>query len=212
MPFSDADARWVIATGNAGKLSEFRSLLAPRGLTLVSMQELGITEPPETGQTFVENALLKARHTATAAGLPAIADDSGLCVAGLGGEPGLHSARFAGSGASRKARDEANVALLLERLANADRAARAASFVCVIVALRRADDPDPIIATGRWHGRITTAPRGNKGFGYDPVFEIPALGKTAAELDQTSKSTLSHRGQATRQLLEYWTQPAAAPD
>jgi XTP/dITP diphosphohydrolase len=208
MPFSDADAHWVIATGNAGKLREFQDLLAPCGLSLASAQELGITGPPETGQTFVENALLKARHAAAATELPAIADDSGLCVAGLAGGPGLRSARFAGPDAT----DAANVALLLERLAGADAAARSATFVCVIVALRRADDPNPIIATGRWHGRITAAPRGDHGFGYDPVFEIPALGKTAAELDQASKSELSHRGQATRQLLESWSDLATALD
>ena len=167
----------------------------------VGLNDLGIDGPPETGLTFVENALIKARHAARAAGLPAIADDSGLCVAALDGEPGLRSARFAGEHAT----DERNVALLLERLAAVPPAARDAWFVCVIVALRSAGDPDPIIATGHWHGRIAAAPRGSNGFGYDPIFEIPELGRTAAQLDPATKAALSHRGRATQMLLEYWS-------
>ncbi len=208
MPSSDAAnpaaaRQWVIATGNAGKLAEFRRLLEPGSVVPVGQRELGIEGPPETGLTFVENALLKARHAARKSDLPAIADDSGLCVAALDGAPGLRSARFAGEDAT----DADNVGLLLERLRGFPPTARAAWFVCVIVALRAAGDPDPIIATGRWHGRIAAAPRGDHGFGYDPVFEIPALGRTAAELDPADKAALSHRGQATRRLLEIWSRP-----
>ncbi len=200
--------RWVIATGNSGKLAEFRRLLEPHAVTPVGQRELGIEGPPETGLTFVENALLKARHACRESGLPAIADDSGLCVAALDGSPGLRSARFAGDGAS----DIENLNLLLERLADVPEAARTAWFVCVIVALRSASDPDPIIATGHWHGRIAAAPRGAQGFGYDPVFEIPALNATAAELDPDTKAAHSHRGRATAQLLEIWSERAfAAP-
>ena len=202
-PLGEAQ-KWVIATSNAGKLAEFGRLLEPCAVEPVSLAELGIDGPEETGLTFVENALLKARHAAQRSGLPAIADDSGLCVAALGGAPGLRSARFSGEQAS----DADNVHLLLQRLRNCPQEAREACFVCVIVALRHADDPDPIIATGRWHGRIATLARGSQGFGYDPVFEIPKLAKTAAELDPATKAALSHRGQATRNLLEQWSQQA----
>lgn len=195
-----AAAQWVIATGNPGKLAEIRALLAPHGIAPVAQTECGISGPAETGLTFVENALIKARHATRASGLPAIADDSGLCVAALRGQPGLKSARFAGPDAT----DEHNVQMLLRRLQQVSGAERAATFVCVIVALRSAADPDPIIATGRWHGRVAASPRGRNGFGYDPIFEIPALGQTAAELDPARKSALSHRGQAMRKLLEDW--------
>jgi XTP/dITP diphosphohydrolase len=194
--------RWVIATGNAGKLAEFRRLLEPCSVAPVGQHELGIEGPPETGLTFVENALLKARHACRVSGLPAIADDSGLCVAALDGHPGLRSARFAGD----QATDAQNVDLLLARLSDVPQAARTAWFVCVIVALRSANDPDPIIATGHWHGQIAAAPRGAHGFGYDPVFEVPALGRTAAELDPDTKAAHSHRGHATVQLLEIWSE------
>ena len=200
-----AGQKWVIATRNAGKLAEFSQLLADCSIAPVSLSDLDIDGPPETGCTFVENALIKARHATRESGLPAIADDSGLCVAALDGEPGLRSARFAGPDAT----DQNNVELLLERLTNVPGVARNACFVCVIVALRSAQDPDPIIATGRWHGRIATSPRGDHGFGYDPVFEIPELGKTAAELDPAGKAALSHRGHATRRLLEVWSQQPA---
>jgi XTP/dITP diphosphohydrolase len=196
--------RWVIATGNRGKLAEFQRLLAPHSVAPIGQHELGVEGPPETGLTFVENALLKARHACRETALPAIADDSGLCVAALDGRPGLRSARFAGEHAT----DEANVSLLLEQLRDVPDAARAAWFVCVIVALRHAEDPDPIIATGHWHGRVAAAPRGAHGFGYDPIFEIPALEKTAAELDPDAKAARSHRGLATRQLLEFWSERA----
>ncbi len=200
MPPSGSTERWVIATGNAGKLTELQRLLAPHDVSTIAQSDLGIAGPPETGLTFVENALLKARHAARESGLPALADDSGLCVAALDGAPGLHSARFAGALAT----DALNTARLLERLSDVPQAERRAHFVCVIVALRGPADPDPLIASGRWHGRIATEPRGEKGFGYDPVFEIPELGKTAAELDPALKSRLSHRGQALRRLLAAW--------
>lgn len=201
-----AGQEWVIATYNAGKLAEFSQLLAPCSIAPVSLSDLGIDGPPETGFTFVENALIKARHASRESGLPAIADDSGLCVAALDGEPGLRSARYAGPDAT----DRSNIELLLERLTDVSDVARSACFVCVIVALRCANDPDPIIATGRWHGRIAASPRGDRGFGYDPVFEIPQLGKTAAELDPAGKAALSHRGRATRKLLEVWSQQPSA--
>jgi len=200
MPHSGNAERWVIATGNTGKLAEIRRLLAPYAVDAVAQSQLGIAGPPETGLSFLENALLKARHAARASGLPALADDSGLCVSALEGAPGLHSARFAGPDAD----DSLNMALLLERLRDVPATARAAHFVCVIVALRSSSDPDPLVSTGRWYGSITTAPRGTNGFGYDPIFEIPELGRTAAELEADEKSRLSHRGQALRGLLTQW--------
>jgi XTP/dITP diphosphohydrolase len=200
MPHSGNAERWVIATGNAGKLAELRRLLAPHDVSAIAQSDLGIAGPPETGLTFVENALLKARHAARESGLPALADDSGLCVAALDGAPGLHSARFAGADAT----DARNTARLLERLTDVPEAERRAHFVCVIVALHGPADPDPLIASGRWHGRIAARPRGENGFGYDPIFEIPELGKTAAELDPALKSRLSHRAQALRRLLAAW--------
>jgi XTP/dITP diphosphohydrolase len=200
MPHSGNAERWVIATGNPGKLAELQRLLAPHDVSAIAQSDLGIVGPPETGLTFVENALLKARHAARESGLPALADDSGLCVAALDGAPGLRSARFAGALAT----DALNTARLLERLSDVPAARRRAHFVCVIVALRGPADPDPLIASGRWHGRIATGPRGEHGFGYDPIFEIPELSKTAAELDPALKSRLSHRGQALRRLLAAW--------
>ncbi|HMB72409.1 MAG TPA: RdgB/HAM1 family non-canonical purine NTP pyrophosphatase, partial [Gammaproteobacteria bacterium] len=190
MPSSRAAERWIIATGNAGKLAELERALAPYGVVTVPQSALQISAAPETAATFVENALLKARHAAAASGLPALADDSGLCVAALEGAPGLRSARFAGPQAS----PARNTALLLEKLRDVPQAARQAHFVCAIVAMRSAADPDPLIGIARWHGRIAAAPRGGNGFGYDPVFEIPALGATAAELDAATKQSLSHRG------------------
>jgi len=204
MPHSGNAERWVIATGNAGKLSEIRQLLAPYDVEAVAQSQLGIAGPPETGLSFLENALLKARHAARESGLPALADDSGLCVPVLDGAPGLYSARFAGPDAD----DSLNVALLLERLRAVPAASRAAHFVCVIVALRSPSDPDPLVSTGRWYGSIASQPRGKNGFGYDPVFEIPGLRRTAAELAPDEKSRLSHRGQALRGLLTQWTYSA----
>ena len=191
-------ARWVLATSNRGKVAELAALLADARLPIriTPQSELGVDAPPETGLTFVENALLKARHAARATGLPAIADDSGLAVAALSGAPGVYSARFAGAHAD----DAANIAKLLASLAHArDRRAR---FHCVLVALEHADDPAPIVASGTWDGEIASAPRGTGGFGYDPVFFVPALGITAAELDPAAKNRVSHRGMALRGLVE----------
>lgn len=191
--------RWVLASGNPGKIHELVALFADTGLVDVSVvpqSAFGIEPPEETAATFVENALVKARHAARWSGLPAIADDSGLAVDALGGAPGVRSARFAGSGAD----DRANVAKLLAALAGHEAAARGAVFHCVLVALRAADDPAPLIATGRWRGRIAPRPAGTRGFGYDPVFFDPTLGRTAAELDDAEKNRVSHRGRALRAL------------
>ena len=190
--------RWVLASGNRGKLAELRDLLrdAGLGLEIVAQSDLGVSPAPEDGLTFVENALAKARHAARATGLPAIADDSGLCVDALGGAPGVRSARFGGEGAD----DRANVAKLLAALVEVPEGARDARFHCVLVALASADDPAPLIAHGEWRGRIAAAPRGANGFGYDPVFVDPATGKTAAELGPATKNRVSHRGRALAAL------------
>jgi XTP/dITP diphosphohydrolase len=193
-----AERRWVLATGNAGKLAEFRALFraADLDLQLVAQTELGIDPAPEEGATFVENALAKARHAARSSGLPAIADDSGLCVDALGGEPGVRSARYAGETAD----DRANVSKLLEVLSSVPEHERGARFYCVLVALASPDDPAPLIASGEWRGRIGTRPRGTGGFGYDPVFLDPATGLSAAELSATEKNRVSHRAQALSAL------------
>lgn len=190
---------WVLATSNRGKVAELEALLEEARLPIrVSAQsDLGVAAPPETATTFVENALQKARHAARATGLPAIADDSGLVVAALGGAPGVCSARFAGE----QADDAANVAKLLESLAGHP-GARAARFHCVLVALEGADDPAPLIASGSWAGEIARAPKGSSGFGYDPVFFDCTLGRTAAELTRPEKNRVSHRGKALRELVE----------
>ncbi|TAN02055.1 MAG: RdgB/HAM1 family non-canonical purine NTP pyrophosphatase [Rhodanobacteraceae bacterium] len=183
----------VLASGNPGKLAELRDLLAGSGIQLVAQTELGIGDAEEPGETFVENALLKARHAARASGLSALADDSGLCVDVLGGAPGLHSARYAGVHGD----NGANNAKLLRELEGVPDDKRGAHFTCVLVLLRGADDPDPIIATGRWRGRVLAAPRGKNGFGYDPVF-LPddGGGLGSAELEPAVKNRISHRGQA----------------
>jgi XTP/dITP diphosphohydrolase len=190
---------WVLATTNRGKVAELSALLAEAGLALhvTAQSELGVSASPETGATFVENALQKARHAARITGLPAIADDSGIVVAALGGAPGVRSARYAGEHAD----DGANIVKLLAALADPslDRSAR---FHCVLVALRDPDDAAPLIATGSWAGQIARQPKGSRGFGYDPVFFDPALGRTAAELDAAEKNRLSHRGTALRRLVE----------
>ena len=191
-----AARRWVLATSNRGKLDEYRQLLAGTPIELVELAAGSDDVPAETGATFVENALIKARHAAARSGLPALADDSGLCVAALGGAPGVESARYAGPGAS----DAANVSRLLDALAGVAGDERAAAFHCVIVALRAPDDPAPIVAEGRWHGWIATAPAGRHGFGYDPVFVDPSLGLTAAEIDPAEKNAISHRARAVAEL------------
>ena len=188
--------RFVLATANRGKLAEFEALFAATPVAIEALAGGGYEPPAETGLTFVENALIKARHAAALAGLPAIADDSGLSVAALGGAPGVRSARFAGPGAS----DRDNIARLLDELERADAIDRSAAFHCVIVALAHPEDPAPLIAHGRWPGSITTAARGSRGFGYDPVFLDPGLGLTAAELEPASKNAISHRGRAVREL------------
>ncbi len=192
-------ARWVLATGNRGKLDELTALFADSGLglTLIAQTEVGVPSPEETGLTFIENALLKARHAARVTGLPAIADDSGLVVPALGGAPGVRSARFAGAAAD----DAANVAKLLTML-GAGALDRHARFHCVLVALLGPEDPAPVVASGEWLGEIAPRPRGNQGFGYDPVFFDPGLDKMAAELEPAVKNRVSHRGRALRELAE----------
>jgi XTP/dITP diphosphohydrolase len=188
----------VLASGNHGKLAEMHAILAGLDVTLVAQPDLDIGDVEETGATFVENALLKARHAALASGLPALGDDSGLCVDALGGAPGLYSARYAGTHGDAAA----NIARLLAALRDVPDERRTAHFHCTIVLLRSADDPAPLIAEGRWHGRILHAPRGKNGFGYDPVVFDPVLGTGAAELDDTAKNRISHRGQALARLRE----------
>lgn len=186
----------VLASGNAGKLKELSSLLAPLGIEVLPQSAFHVSEAEEPHPSFVENAIAKARHAARATGLPALADDSGLCVDALGGAPGVLSARFAGEPKS----DARNNALLLERLAGETN--RRARFYCALVLVRHADDPQPIIACGEWHGEILEATRGHGGFGYDPLFLVPELDQTAAEIDHSLKNVLSHRGNAMRQLLD----------
>ncbi len=184
----------VLASGNAGKLREFGQLLAAFDFEVLPQSAFNVPEAEEPHVTFVENALAKARHASRLTGLPALADDSGLCVSALGGAPGVLSARYAGEPKS----DAGNNAKLLTDLANA--ADRRAHFTCVLVLVRHADDPQPLIAEGEWHGEIIAAPRGADGFGYDPLFLDPASGKTAAELSHDEKNARSHRGQAMAQL------------
>ena len=186
----------VVASNNPGKLREFGELLAPLGWETLAQRELGVAECEEPHGTFVENALAKARHASACTGLPALADDSGLCVQALGGAPGVFSARYAGEPKS----DEHNNRKLVADLAG--KSDRRAHYVCVLVFVRHADDPQPVIAEGEWHGEIVDAPRGSGGFGYDPYFFLPATGLTAAELDATEKNRCSHRGQALAQLVE----------
>lgn len=194
--------RLVLASGNSGKLREFRALLAPLAVQVISQAELAIESAAEPHPTFVENALAKARHASAASGLPALADDSGLSCPALDGLPGVRSARFAGDDAS----DAENNAALLRRLAGA--ADRSGHYTCVLVALRAPDDPEPVIAEARWYGQIIEAPRGTHGFGYDPHFFLPELRQTAAELDPEQKNRVSHRGQAmaalAHKLATHW--------
>lgn len=190
----------VVASNNPGKLREFGELLAPLGWDTVAQKELGVGECDEPHITFVENALEKARHAARCTGLPALADDSGLCVHALGGAPGVLSARYAQTSPDAPKSDSANNARLLAELA--PHADRRAHYVCALVFVRHADDPQPIIAEGEWHGEILSAARGAGGFGYDPLFFIPELGASVAELDAAEKNRRSHRGLALRQLVE----------
>jgi XTP/dITP diphosphohydrolase len=189
--------RVVLASGNAGKLREFSELLAGTGLSLSRQSDFGIAPPPETGATFLENALIKARNAAHRTGLPAIADDSGIEVDALGGAPGVYSARFAGEDAS----DAANLSKLLDALAGVPAAQRSARYRCVVVFVASADDPHPLLSEGTWEGRIIDTRRGTGGFGYDPSFVPIGETRTVAELPQDEKNLLSHRGQAMRAFL-----------
>ena len=189
--------RVVLASANQGKLRELAALVAPFGFELVPQTELGIESVPEAGLTFLENALLKARHAAAAARLPALADDSGIEVDALDGRPGVRSARFARPGAS----DAANLALLLAELEGVAEARRGARYQCVVAWVGAADDPSPLIGRGTWEGRIALAPRGAGGFGYDPAFIPAGETRTAAELSADEKNQVSHRAQALRALV-----------
>ena len=189
--------RIVIATGNAGKLREFKTLLATREIEVVPQSDFAVPEADETGLTFVENAIIKARNAATHTGLPAIADDSGIEVDYLNGAPGIYSARYAGPGGD----GPRNNAKLLDALAGVPEAQRQARFQCLLVYLRHAEDPTPLICQGTWEGRILERPAGEGGFGYDPVFFVPTDNCSAAELPPVRKNDISHRGQAMRALL-----------
>jgi XTP/dITP diphosphohydrolase len=197
----------VLASGNAGKLIEMREVLGDLAIELIAQGELGVEDAEETGATFVENAILKARHASRISGLPALGDDSGICVDALGGAPGLLSARYAGEHGN----SVANIAKLLEAMTDVPEAERGAHFFCVIVLLRHADDPAPLIAEGRWHGRILDAPRGTGGFGYDPVFFDPQRDAGAAELDSAEKNRISHRGRALLRLREVLADAQSLP-
>jgi XTP/dITP diphosphohydrolase len=188
--------RLVLASGNAGKVREISALLAPLEIEIVSQAAFGLDSAEETGATFIENSILKARHAAAGSALPAIADDSGLVVDVLDGAPGIYSARYAGDGG-----DAANVRKLLEALEGVPPALRRARFVCVAVYLRHAEDPLPLVCEGRWEGTIALSPRGQGGFGYDPVFIPLGDARSAAELPPAEKNRLSHRGQAFTELL-----------
>jgi len=190
--------RIVLASGNAGKVREFNQLLADIDLEVLPQSDFDVVEAEETGLTFVENAILKARNAAQHTGLPALADDSGLEVDALHGAPGIYSARFSGVGAS----DEANLQKLLSELKEVPQNLRSARFQCVIVYMRHAEDPTPIICQGTWNGRILTEPQGENGFGYDPVFYVPEEDCSSAQLASEVKNRLSHRGQALQQLLQ----------
>jgi XTP/dITP diphosphohydrolase len=196
----------VLASGNAGKLAEIRDVLADANFELIAQSELGIADADETASTFVENALIKARHAARLSGLAALGDDSGLCVDALGGAPGLISARYAGVHGD----SAANIAKLLDALRGVSENRRGAYFHCAIVRLCAADDPAPLIAEGRWYGRILDAPRGSRGFGYDPVFFDSTHNASAAELDPAVKNRVSHRGQALTKLRELLFTPSPA--
>lgn len=186
----------VLATGNQGKVREFASLFADYGVDVIAQKDLGVSDVPETGTTFVENAIIKARHAAQETGLPAIADDSGLVVDALGGAPGIYSARYAGENAN----DSANIDKLLQELHG--KSNRKAHFFCTLVFMRHAGDPVPLVSQGKWQGEILTSPSGDGGFGYDPVFYVPSHGCSAAELEKAEKNRISHRGNALGILLD----------
>jgi XTP/dITP diphosphohydrolase len=187
----------VLASSNPGKLREIGEMLAPLSVELIAQSALGIAEADEPHATFLENALAKARHASRASLLPALADDSGLCVEALGGEPGVHSAYYAGREGDRETRDARNNEKLLSQV----KERRTAYYACLMVFVRHPEDPRPLVAEGVWRGEIARAPQGVNGFGYDPLFFIPALGKTAAELDPAHKNRISHRAIALRKLI-----------
>jgi len=189
----------VLASGNAGKIAELNDLLEPLGWVVHPQRKFGVSDADETGLTFIENALIKARHACEQTNLPALADDSGLAVDALGGAPGIYSARYAGAGAP----DSENLHKLLDALQGIPAAERTAQFHCVLVYMRHAEDPTPVICHGVWEGTIATEPSGEGGFGYDPVFIAPETNCTAAELTKEQKRKLSHRGKALRKLQEY---------
>lgn len=192
----------VLASSNAGKVAELQSLLADQGIEVLPQTQFGVPDADETGLSFIENAILKARHAARLTGLPAIADDSGLAVHALGGAPGIYSARYAAmhnAVAQGEAKDAANIRYLLQQMASQHD--RQGEFHCVLALVQHAEDPVPLIAHGRWAGLITREVQGSGGFGYDPIFWLPELNKTSAELSKAEKSQLSHRGQALRLLL-----------
>ncbi len=188
----------ILASSNQGKLAELRDLLGDADIDLHAQSEFGVEDVDETGLTFIENAILKARHAARATGLPALGDDSGLCVDALNGAPGLYSARYSGVHGD----NAANITKLLDALRNVPETQRSARFVCVLAMLRHADDPQPLVAEGVWEGRVLFAPRGDRGFGYDPVFFDTERGMGAAELETSLKRRISHRGRALAQLRE----------
>jgi XTP/dITP diphosphohydrolase len=190
----------VLASNNPGKLREFAALFAPHRIEVLPQSAFAIPEAEEPHDTFLENALAKARHAARLTGLPALADDSGLCVPSLGGEPGVHSAYYGGRDGDRATRDARNNAKLLAELAKHDD--RRAHYVCVLVLLRGASDPQPVIAEGEWHGEILAAPRGSGGFGYDPLFLVPSAHCSSAELSEEAKNGISHRALAFAKLAE----------
>lgn len=192
----------VLASSNAGKVAELQTLLADQGIEVLPQSQFGVPDADETGLSFIENAILKARHAAKLTGLPAIADDSGLAIPALGGAPGIYSARYAAmhnAVQDGEAKDMANIRFLLEQMA--DHEDRRGEFHCVLALVTHAEDPVPLIAHGRWVGQITRQVKGEGGFGYDPIFWLPELQKTSAELTKAEKSMLSHRGQALRLLL-----------
>jgi XTP/dITP diphosphohydrolase len=198
--------RVVLATSNPGKLRELQELLAPLAFEVLPQSAFTQSSADETGLSFVENAILKARHAAAASGLPAIGDDSGLEIDALDRAPGIYSARYAGPGAS----DEENLQKLLRELRTYPPSRRTARYRCALAFMRSATDPSPLICQASWEGRIIDAPRGNGGFGYDPIFELPARGLTAAEISAAEKHRVSHRGQALRALVELLTQEIRA--
>jgi XTP/dITP diphosphohydrolase len=194
----------VVASSNPGKIREFEQVLTPLGFAIVPQSQLGLPDADEPHATFVENALAKARHASRLSRMPAFADDSGICVAALAGEPGVHSARYAGGprdarADGRTAQDKRNNEKLIAAVA--EKRDRRAHYYCVIVLVRSASDPEPLIAEGRWDGEVLAEPRGSGGFGYDPYFYVPALGRTAAELEASEKNAVSHRGQALKHLV-----------